>query len=98
MLSAHQEIEDRVAHKVEVEYLHSQLDLHAKDRELKRLSLDFSSLKSFCHHELATALHRVTEDFRLSQENTNKPTLQQIMKEIHEDLKSDQRLLFDSHT
>ena len=41
-LAAHQEIEERVAHKVEVEYLEEQLDNHAKDKEFKRLVLDFS--------------------------------------------------------
>jgi len=41
-LAAHQEIEERVAHKVEAEYLEAQLENHAKDREFKRLALDFS--------------------------------------------------------
>lgn len=40
-INAHKEIEERVAHKVEVEYLHDQLDLHAKDKEFKRLVQDF---------------------------------------------------------
>ncbi len=40
-INANKEIEKRVSHKVELEYLNEQLHLHAKDREFKRLHGDF---------------------------------------------------------